>query len=258
MSMITLTTDFGLNDWFVGSMKGVILSVNPRVTIVDIAHGVPSGDIRAGAIALSASCRLFPPKTVHVAVVDPGVGSARAALAVETEHYVFLGPDNGLLSLALSDDEVKKVHRIENQEYFRHPVSPTFHGRDIFAPVAAHLSQGLALRKVGPEISDYVRLEMLAPEVEVGKITGQVVYIDRFGNAYTNITPAHLGDIPPEQVELSVRGRAPFKLGHYFQETDPGHPIGIIGSSGFLEICVNGGDAAKKLHLKIGDPVIVQ
>lgn len=137
MNIITLTTDFGLADWFVGSMKGVILGINPQARIVDITHDVPAGDIRAGAFALLASYRCFPRNTVHVAVVDPGVGSERAAIAVRTEEYFFVGPDNGVLSFALAHENVQEVRHLQNEMLFRTPVSNTFHGRDIFAPVAA-------------------------------------------------------------------------------------------------------------------------
>src|SRR5262245_4734331 len=143
MHVITLTTDFGTRDWFAGTMKGVILGINPRATIVDLTHGIPAGDVRTGAFALAAGYRFFPKGTVHVAVVDPGVGGKRGALAVQTANYFFVGPDNGVLSFALRDEKIKAIYRLENRELFMKAVSHTFHGRDVFAPVAAYLSRGI-------------------------------------------------------------------------------------------------------------------
>src|SRR5439155_1715804 len=147
MTMLTLTTDFGLSDWFVGTMKGVILSLEPRAQVADITHAIPAGDIRAGAFALAVSYKFFPKKTVHVAVVDPGVGGPRRAIAVQTADYFFVGPDNGVLSLALMGEKIVAVHRLTNGTLFLQPVSQTFHGRDVFAPVATRLGQGLPIQK---------------------------------------------------------------------------------------------------------------
>src|SRR6185437_8130238 len=158
MNIITLTTDFGLADWFAATMKGVILSIQPDAHIVDMTHDIRPGDIRAGAFALAAGCRFFPKATIHVAVVDPGVGSERRAIAVRTSDYFFVGPDNGVLSLALAGENIKAIHRITNERLFRHPISNTFHGRDIFAPVAGHLSKGLPVRRLGPAMKSFVRL----------------------------------------------------------------------------------------------------
>ena len=253
MQLITLTTDFGLRDWFAGTMKGVILGIAPRAAIVDITHEIPAGDIRAGAFALAASCRFFPKGTVHVAVVDPGVGGARKSIAVQTANYLFVGPDNGLLSPALAQEQIKSVRRLENANYFLHSVSNTFHGRDIFAPVAAHLCRGTAVHKLGPAQNDYVRLPWPRPRVAQNRIEGEVVFIDRFGNAITNI----------ENTSSNPRGRLAIFLGRkmlcrvkaFYQSVPAGRMVAIPGSSGFLEIAVNGGSAAKRLGLKIGDQV---
>src|SRR5689334_5794431 len=147
MRIITLTTDFGTEDWFVGTMKGVIATINARATVVDISHAISSGDVRAGAFALAASCKYFPRGTVHVAIVDPGVGSKRQAIAIQTERYVFVGPDNGVLSFAVRGEKIKSIRTLQNEGHFLKPVSQTFHGRDVFAPVAAHLARGLAIAK---------------------------------------------------------------------------------------------------------------
>ena len=187
MSVITLTTDFGTRDWFVGTMKGVIASIAPRSTVVDLTHDLPPGDIRGGAFALAASHRFFPKGTIHVAVVDPGVGSRRKAIAVQTAKGVFVGPDNGVLSWALAKEKIRAIHALENEAYFLQPVSRTFHGRDIFAPVAAHLSRGVPIQKLGPALKDFVRLDWPEPRVRRGGFEGEVVYIDRFGNAITNL-----------------------------------------------------------------------
>jgi S-adenosylmethionine hydrolase len=192
VQIITLTTDFGTHDWFVGTMKGVILGIAPRAAIVDLTHEIPAGDIRAGAFALAAGFRFFPKGTVHVAVVDPGVGGARKAIAVQTSNYLFVGPDNGVLSLALAREKIKSVHSLGNANYFLRPISHTFHGRDIFAPVAAHLSRGTPMHKFGPARKDFIRLPWPQPRVRRGCIEGEVVFIDRFGNAITNIENASL------------------------------------------------------------------
>ncbi len=187
MQLITLTTDFGLTDWFVGTMKGGILGIAPRAAIVDITHEIPAGDIRAGAFALWASCRFFAKGGVHVVVVDPGVGSERKAIVAETDNYFFVGPDNGVLSWALTKERIKTIRALENEHYFLHPTSRTFHGRDIFAPVAAHLASGAPTRKLGPILKDFVRLPWPKPKRGRNRIEGEVVYIDRFGNAITNL-----------------------------------------------------------------------
>src|SRR5437867_549095 len=192
VSIITLTTDFGVADWFVGTMKGVILGIQPRAVLVDITHEIPPGDIRAGAFALAASQRYFPRGTVHLAVVDPGVGSRRRILAVQTQDFVFVGPDNGVLSCALVSEKVKAVHHITNSRFFLNPVSRTFHGRDVFAPVAAYLSAGVAIQKLGPPVRDFLRLDWPGPRIGQDKADGEVIYIDRFGNAMKNIVEGAL------------------------------------------------------------------
>ncbi len=242
MSIITLTTDFGAADWFVGSMKGVILGINPQTTVVDITHEVPAGDIRAGAFALMAGYRSFARGTVHVAVVDPGVGGPRAALAVRTASCVFVGPDNGVLSWALRWEKVEEVRRLENADYFRHPVCPTFHGRDVFAPVAAHLSKGVKFDALGPLTGEWVNQPWPEPTAH----GGEIIYIDRFGNAITNLREAATAVIVGGQ-EIPVR---PF-----YQAVPAGQPLALISSTGLLEIAVNGGCAARGLGLKVGHVV---
>jgi len=258
MRVITLTTDFGAADWFVGTMRGVILSIHPRVQIVDITHGVRAGDVRAAAFTVAASCRFFPENTIHVAVVDPGVGSPRTAIAVQTENYVFVGPDNGVLSLALARERIKAIFQIRNPLLFLHPVSQTFHGRDVFAPVAAHLSKGLPLQKLGPRVRDFVRLDWPKPKISEGVMVGKIIYLDNFGNAITNISGLSLREFGSERCQVSVKRKPICRIGSFYQAVPIGKPVAVPGSSGFLEIAVNCGLAAKVFRLKVGDTVTVR
>jgi len=255
MQIITLTTDFGTRDWFVGTMKGVILGIAPRAAIVDITHEIPPGDIRAGAFALGASCRFFPKGTVHLAVVDPGVGGARKAIAVQTTKYFFVGPDNGVLSFALAREKIKSVRRLENPDYILHPVSRTFHGRDIFAPVAAQLSRGAAIRGSGPAQQDFIRLSWPKPRVQRNRVAGEVVFVDRFGNAITNIESAVLN--APDRLEVFVGRKRLCQVKAFYQSVRTGQAVAVPGSSGFLEIAVNGGSAARRFGLNIGSRISV-
>jgi len=257
MKIITLTTDFGDTDWFVGAMKGVILNIQPRVVIVDITHGIPAGDIRAGAFALAASWQYFPRKSIHLAVVDPGVGSPRPAIAVQTRDSIFVGPDNGLLSWALRNEPVQGIRRLENEELFLHPVSRTFHGRDVFAPVAARLSKGMSFNNLGPEQKEFVQLPWPKPRRTGNQAEGEVLYIDRFGNAITNLDEALLDGLDQAACRIFLRGKSVAPLQHFYQEVPTGRAIGLVSSSGFLEIAINEGSAAKALKLKIGDPISV-
>jgi S-adenosylmethionine hydrolase len=258
VSIITLTTDFGSADWFVGTMKGVILGHQPRAHLVDITHEIPAGDIRAGAFALAVSYRFFPKGTVHVAVVDPGVGSRRRAIAVQTVNYCFVGPDNGVLSLSLAREEIKAVHQITNEQLFLHPVSNTFHGRDVFAPVAAKLSKGLPLEKVGAPMKAFVKLSWPEPQSTANSIKGEIAYIDHFGNAITNIGNATLASLAEGPREIILRGKRLCALQPFYQALPLGKPVAVPGSSGFLELAVNGGSAAKEFHLDVGQAVILR
>jgi S-adenosylmethionine hydrolase len=248
---IALLTDFGQSDWFVASMKGVILSVNPRAVIVDINHNIPSGGISAAAFNLLTCHLSFPKGTIFVAVVDPGVGSSRAAIAAKAGPYFFLGPDNGLLSPVIDNYCKPQFRVLINPKYLRKKVSLTFHGRDIFAPAAAHLSKGVAFEKLGPRIKDIVRLSM--PMVcEKGKqIAGSVIYIDHYGNAITNV-PSSL--ITRRTKHVFIKGRK-IPLLSCYADADEGEPLAVTGSCGFVEISVNKGNAAKMMKLKIGDKV---
>ena len=249
MRAITLLTDFGTTDYFVGAMKGVILSINPQVVIADITHEIPAQDVAAGAFMLLAAYDTFPAGTIHVAVVDPGVGSARRAIVVSADEHLFVGPDNGIFAYIYDRHSSFAAFHITETKYFRHPVSNTFHGRDIFAPVAAALSNGVDPSSLGPRISDPVRLSWVSAL--------QVIHIDRFGNCVTNVTH----EMFPEGASLLVSGteiRA-FRRFYADESGDADEPFLIWGSAGFLEISVNGGSAAEILRVKRGlTPIEIQ
>jgi S-adenosylmethionine hydrolase len=255
VSLITLTTDFGTRDWFVGTMKGVIARVAPEAKVIDLTHDLPQGDIRAGAFALAASCRFLPKGTVHLAVVDPGVGSQRKAIAVQTADYLFVGPDNGLLSWALARERVQTVRAVQNGRYFLQPVSRTFHGRDVFAPVAAHLSRGVPLHRLGPKLEEFKRLPWPTVKRQAGEVMGEVVYIDRFGNVITNIGSETRSKAANAAARVFQGRRRLCPLAEFYQAVSPGRAVAVFGSSGFLEIAINGGNAARKLGLNIGDRI---
>jgi S-adenosylmethionine hydrolase len=255
---ITLTTDFGTQDWFVGTMKGVILGIAPHAAVTDITHEIPAGDIRAGAFALAASFRYFPKGTVHVVVVDPGVGSARHAIAVQTADYFFVGPDNGILSWALRHEKIKSIRRLTNAEFFLKQVSRTFHGRDIFAPVAAHLSRGVPMQKLGPPAKEFVRLRWPEPQIQRDAIEGEVVYVDHFGNAIANIDANSLRIFCGRPCEVFSGRKRLCAVGEFYQSVLVGQAVAVPGSNGFLEIAVNGGLAARKLDLCVGTALTVK
>ena len=256
--VITLLTDFGTADYFVAAVKGVILTINPQVSIVDITHEVPAQDIEAGAFTLLSCYRDFPPGTIHVAVVDPGVGSARRGIVIQTGSYYFIGPDNGLFSYICDRESSCEVFQIKEENYFRPNPSASFHGRDLFAPVAAALSAGVDLNELGPQIKDEVRLAPLAPvRDQDGTLRGRIIHIDRFGNCITNFTRS---DIPDSlQPKLLVRRKVIRTFRRFFADEAGSNDelFAIWGSAGFLELSINGGSAAKLLRAKRGDPVVL-
>lgn len=258
MPIIALTTDFGRQDWFAGTMKGVILGLHPRASVVDITHEIAGGQVQAGAFALMASYDFFPKGTVHVAVVDPGVGSPRRAIAVQTARHFFVGPDNGVLSFALRREQIKSIHALENDKYFLKPVSRTFHGRDVFAPVAAHLSLGVPIQKLGPRLKDFVKLDWPRPRRLEGEIAGEVIHIDTFGNLITNLDAESLRVFGDEPCEVAIRHKSLCPIAPFYSAVRIGEPLAVPGSSGFLEIAVNGASAAQKFRLRLGDPVCVR
>lgn len=259
-SLITLLTDFGNSDYFVAAMKGVILSINPAARIVDITHDIQAQDIEAAAFTLLAAYGAFPKGTIHVAVVDPGVGSKRRALLIEAKGQFFVGPDNGIFSY-VCDEAKPRIFHLNNPKYFRQPVSDTFNGRDIFAPVAAAVSRGVAPNKMGVEVNGYVRLPPLEPGVSPdGVISGRVIHIDHFGNCVTNITQRELTDkLVAGGFRLTFQGQQVDTLRTFFAEEKRAKGVFCVwGSAGFLEIAVKNGSAAKQLKIERSDPVVVR
>lgn len=252
--IVTLTTDFGLKDHFVGVLKGVIAGICPEAGVIDISHDIQPFEISEGAYVLSQAYRYFPPKTVHVAVVDPGVGSARRPILVEAAGQTFIGPDNGLLALVYSD-VAHKAREITNEKYFLKPVSQTFHGRDIFAPVAAHIAKGVRASTVGKRIEDHLKPMFLKPQ-RTGKRAwqGTVLHIDRFGNLITNFHMDEFAMIRTQRFVLAVGIRSLTELGQTYSGSPAGEAFVLVGSSGFLEVAVNQGSAAKLLGCGTGAP----
>ena len=236
-------------------MKGVILGIAPRATVVDITHAVPPGDVRAAAFVLASSWQWFPPNTIHVAVVDPGVGSKRKAIAVRSGATTFLAPDNGLLSLALSGRKVSGIRSLENPRCFPGPISRTFHGRDVFAPCAAHLCRGASFSKLGPALQDYRRLDWPEPRRGRSGISGEIIYMDHFGNAITNIYAGLLRKQPSQSARVVLNRKASFPLREFYQSVQIGKLVAVLGSTGFLELAINGGNAASKFGIRIGQKI---
>ena len=259
--LVTLLTDFGTADYFVGAMKGVVLASNPRAQVVDITHEIPPHDIEAGAFTLLAAFEAFPAGTVHVAVVDPGVGSARRAVVVGTDGHTFVGPDNGVFGYVYERVRDFAVHQLTNENYFREDVSTTFHGRDVFAPVAGALSRGVAVEELGPRVSDFVRLPLARPARRAdGVLEGRIIHVDRFGNCVTNFSRQEIPVEPSDAgLRMKVGGFEIKQLRRFFaDERDaPGEPFAIWGSAGLLEIAVNRDSAARRLGVGRGRPVEV-
>jgi S-adenosylmethionine hydrolase len=254
--IVALLTDYGLRDPYAGMMKGALLSVNPEARIVDLTHDIPPQDIREGGRILSAARPYFPAGTIFVAVVDPGVGSDRAILGVETERHYFLAPDNGLLSFLDRDGGIRRIVQVSEPKYFLKPVSRTFHGRDILAPVAGHLSRGVDLSSFGPSVNRMTTRESAAPRVAAnGALEGEVVAIDRFGNLITNIPGEMLPDA--RDVRITVGRRTVSTLSRSYADAHKGGLLALVGSTGHLEISVNHGSARKTARIKRGDRVLV-
>ena len=246
--LVTFTTDFGLNDHFVGTMRGVITSIHPTAQIIDICNNVQSFDILDGALTISQAYRYFPSDTVHLVIVDPGVGTSRRPLLVQTEKHIFLAPDNGVLSLVYEREERLSVRHITSEHYFLQPVSATFHGRDVFAAVAGWLAKGVEVAKFGDEISDYVRFATPRPKpISATQLKAIVLKADKFGNLVTNISerdvPALFKENPPE-FKLTVGKAEVTKLKRTFAEGAAGEVFAVIGSMGFIELVANRGNAS--------------
>lgn len=269
--VVTLTTDFGTEDAYVAAMKGVMLSINPRLNIVDLSHSIESQNIFQAAFVLGIACSYFPKGTIHLVVVDPGVGSSRRAILLITPQALFVAPDNGVLSFVLpeggGDVEGRGLYEVRERElprglqavsltnprFWRHPVSKTFHGRDIFAPVAAHLSLGVSPYDFGERISSIFAFDIPRPKLQPdGSLAGHILHIDRFGNLITSIKEK---DLPTAPLSFNVGGRNIKGLSTHYAEG--GKLLALIGSSGYLEIAARGKSAARLLKAKVGDSVLV-
>ncbi len=280
-SVITLTTDFGTSDVYVGVMKGVILNINPNVQVVDLTHAIPPHDIHQAALSIYSSYRFFPKDAIHVIVVDPGVGSSRQAIVCQTDNAFFVCPNNGVLSYLLHKTETEDTHipnavLIENADYLLPKVSNTFHGRDIFAPIAAHLSLGVPLTDFGTPLQEFVRFSVPLVKRDENTLTGQVIKVDSFGNLITNIsedilTQFLLSDQSNKTTAEKLHKQQDIihykitagsvhlnRLNSSYSESEPGEPLAIISSFGLLEISVNLGNASARYGLKTGDEVRVK
>jgi len=247
--IITLTTDFGTNDHFVGAVKGVILDIVPEAAIVDVTHAIQAYDVLDGAIAISQTYSYFPTGTVHMVVVDPGVGTTRRPIIASSDGYHFVAPDNGVLSMVYAKEERIHVRHVTSDHYFRQPVSSTFHGRDVFAPVAAYLAKFVDSHKFGDEIEDYVKFAAPRPKATAeNRMRAVVLKVDRFGNLITNITPE---DAPalfadkPGKFKLVVGNKEISEIRKAYAEGKPGEVFAILGSMGYLEIVANRAPAAQ-------------
>ncbi|MBX9688551.1 MAG: SAM-dependent chlorinase/fluorinase [Candidatus Obscuribacterales bacterium] len=253
--ILTLTTDFGTLDGYVGIVKGVILSICPEANIIDLSHELPAWNVSAASWIIGNSYPYFPQGSIHLAVVDPGVGSKRRAVAIEAAGQVFIGPDNGIFSAALQNSAEIKAFELNNDKFWRKELSTTFHARDLFAPAAAHHAAGIALSELGPEIevASLIRLPIRELKVKANRVEGSVAYVDRFGNLITNISKEHVKTAALCQVGKRSIGR----IGHSYHSGDQGTPIAFIGSHGFLEIAVSQGRADEKLDAGVNTAVIL-
>jgi S-adenosylmethionine hydrolase len=259
--VITLLSDFGLKDPYVSEMKAVMMRICPEAHIIDVSHDIEKCNIQMGAFVLACAAQYFPNGTIHVAVVDPGVGTKRRPILIETSQAFYLGPDNGLLLVAAQKEGVKRVFNITNSHYMRPRVSGTFHGRDIFAPVAAYLASGIDPQDLGPEIQDYVIPRSSKPELTANEIRGEVVHIDDFGNIITNISVKDFEKKrikPGSKLHLTLKNRIiTLKFCSAYNETPVGKPLALIGSHDFIEISINQGNASRRFGTKTGFPVII-
>jgi S-adenosyl-L-methionine hydrolase (adenosine-forming) len=258
--IITLTTDFGTNDHFVGAMKGVILEIVPEAAIVDISHAVQAYDVLDGALTISQAYSYFPTGTVHVVVVDPGVGTKRRPIIASSDAYHFVAPDNGVLSMVYAREEHMHVRHVTSDHYFRQPVSQTFHGRDVFSPVAAYLAKQVDSHKFGDEVQDFVKFAAPKPKAAgENRMRAVVLKVDRFGNLITNITP---DDVPAlfsgkSKFKITVGSKEITTIHSAYAEGEPGEVFGILGSMGYLEIVANRAAASQLTGASKGSEVMV-
>jgi len=255
--MITLTTDYGYQDPFVGIMKGVITGINPQAQIIDLSHGVPPQNVMAAGLILQHSIRYFPSGTIHVVVVDPGVGSARRPILLELNGNYFVGPDNGVLSVALERKQPNHVIHLSNLEYQLQPTSATFHGRDIFAPVAAHLSLGVPPTEFGKSLDSFVTLFMPHVIRSEHRVDGEIIYVDGFGNLFTNIRERDLTGLAKDRLRIALGQVEIGGLVANYATVSNGEFSCLFNSWGLLEIALNQGNARQRTGAKIGDQVVI-
>jgi len=257
-AVLTLLSEFGERDGFVGVVKGVLLRGCPEARIIDLSHEVAPQDVMEGALVLASAVRYFPPRTIHLAVVDPCVGSGRRPLLVETDDYVLIGPDNGLLSLAAKASPIRKVIHLDRPQYFLATPSQTFHARDVFAPVAAHWARGVPSTDLGTTIDDFTRLELPAIRRIEGSIEGRMIHVDRFGNLICNIQQEDLRDFRAEDLSVSIGGVQIRGLSPHYAAVGEGKPLALWNSWGLLEVAVRNSSAARVLRVRSGDRVQVR
>jgi len=260
--LVTLLSDFGLKDQYVAEMKAVISTICPAARIIDISHSIEKFNVRMGAFVLASAARYLPKGTIHVAVVDPGVGTKRRALLVETKRAIYIGPDNGLLMLAAQREEIRHVYVITNPKLMLSRVTFTFHGRDVFAPAAAHLANGTPPSDFGREIDDYAIPRFARrPVSKAGKLKGEIFHIDDFGNVITNVMKEDLEKVgvkPKNLLSMKLKNKAwNIKFCTAYGDVTTNTVLALIGSHDFLEIAVNQGNASKKFETKVGDAVVV-
>jgi S-adenosyl-L-methionine hydrolase (adenosine-forming) len=254
---ITLTSDFGTKDPYVAEMKGVILSINPNSTIIDVTHEIEKFNIKAGAFTLASAAPYFPKNTIHVAVVDPGVGTERLPIMIQTTQGFFVGPDNGVLILAAQNQNIQHIYQLSNPRFMQPQISGTFHGRDIFAPAAAYLERGTKPSLFGPEIQEISRPDFAVVTQDFDSVSGEVLEIDGFGNIVSNIGQKmliHIGITNSVKIELSNH-QLNLDFCNSYGDAEPQKLLALIGSHGFLEIAQNQGSAKDMLKVKIGDKI---
>jgi hypothetical protein len=257
MAIISLITDFGLRDAYVGIMKGVILGINPKAQIVDLTHEIRPQSIKEAAFVLRGAYHFFPSGTIHIVVIDPGVGSKRRPLLVQTPNYFFLAPDNGVLELIYQNESVE-VFYLSNKKYFLPNISTTFHGRDIFAPVAGYISLGRAAKGMGAKIKNYKRLKWPLAEVKSNKIIGKIIYIDRFGNLISNISKKQFDDFTENHLfTIKIKKIVLKSIAPSYLSVSAGEILAIWGSSGYLEIAQSMGSAKGELKANIGQSITI-
>jgi len=256
--VVTLTTDFGLEDSYVGTMKGVALRIFPEIRVVDITHQVTSQDVLEASLVLESAYRYFPTGSVHMAVVDPGVGTDRRPILVVGEEHYFVGPDNGSFTRVLSSETITAVYAIENPKLMLADISHTFHGRDVFAPAAAFVARGVAPEEFGSPVSDPVRVPLPEPKSYPDQIIGEVLYIDSFGNVITNVTKALFQGIARDQpIRVQINGKTINGIERSYSTKVPGGVMALFGSSGLLEVAVAGGRADRRIGTGKGDTVLI-